>query len=415
MEKSRDRCVPRLAPGRDPAALRLTPAEAYLLSRVDGLTPWRLLREMGGLPPEDAEAALRRWLASGVIRLGDGPPGRAAGAACVPPEGPREALEGPARREAGAGRPADPAPAPDPALDLPVDVQERILEFESRLGAPYHELLGVSPDAGRRELRKAYFALSREFHPDRYFGRDTGPFGPRLERIFRRLTEAYEMLADPAAREAARESLAAEERSRSASGRREGALLRRLRAEQEARRLKAKTFFETGMAAASAERFAEAAAAVRMALAFDPDNAVYRDRFAAVQARAREERARKLLAEAEAAFEMRDFAGALEAYEAALADAPADARAHHRAALLALRVRGDLRAAREYALRACELEPGMAGHHRLLGQVYAAAGLHRNARRELARAVELDPGDGEARRDLRALRRRRGLRFGGSA
>lgn len=406
METSRDRCIPRLAPGCDPASLRLTPAEAYLLSRVDGATPWRLLREIGGLAPEEAEASLRAWLASGVIDLGE----RGAGAA--PSAAPAARSRPPAARPGGGG---EPPPAPDPSLDLPLEMQERILAFEARLDAPYHELLGVSPEADRRELRKAYFALSKEFHPDRYFGRELGPFAASLERIFRRLTEAYEMLADPAARQAARDSRAAEAQSRAAAGRAGSPLLLRLRAEREARRLKAKSFFETGMAAAGAERFAEAAAAIRMALAFDPDNALYRERFAGVQTRAREERARKLLAEADAAYEMREFADALEAYEAALAEAPGEPRAHHRAALLAFRVRGDLRAAREYALRACELEPGVAGHHRLLGQIYAAAGLRRNARRELTRAIELDPGDAEARRDLRALRRRRGLSSGGSA
>ncbi len=408
METSRDRCIPRLAPGCNPSSLRLSPAQAYLLSRVDGATPWRLLREIGGLAPEEAEASLRAWLASGLIELG-GEAGRGG-----PGAAPRQRATRPPTVGPCTGSRNETPPAPDPELDIPVEVQERILAFEARLDAPYHELLGVPPDAGRRELRRAYFALSREFHPDRYFGRKVGPFGARLERIFRRLTEAYEMLGDPAARAAARDSRAAEERSRAAAGRPEGPLLRRLRAEQEARRLKAKSFFETGMAAAAAERFAEAAAAVRMALAFDPENALYRERFAAVQARAREERARRLLAEADAAFELRDYAEALDAYEAALAEAPADPRAHQRAALLALRVRGDLRAAREYALRACELEPEVAAHHRLLGQVYASAGLHRNARREFRRALELDPGDAEARRELRALRRR-GLLSGGSA
>ena len=36
-----------LAPNCDATQLKLTAAEGYLLSRIDGTTPWRLLREMG--------------------------------------------------------------------------------------------------------------------------------------------------------------------------------------------------------------------------------------------------------------------------------------------------------------------------------------------------------------------------------
>lgn len=71
--------VPRLGPGVDPTALPLTPAEGYLLSRVDGRTPWRVLREIGGLSPAEVDRCLERWLADAVLVV-DGAASRRASA-----------------------------------------------------------------------------------------------------------------------------------------------------------------------------------------------------------------------------------------------------------------------------------------------------------------------------------------------
>ena len=53
-----------------------------------------------------------------------------------------------------------------------------------------HELLGVAPGADVDEIRRAYHALAKRWHPDRA-GTDT-------TFIFQRLTAAYEMLVDSA-------------------------------------------------------------------------------------------------------------------------------------------------------------------------------------------------------------------------
>jgi hypothetical protein len=76
-------------------------------------------------------------------------------------------------------------------------VQRRILEFELSLARPYHELLGVPVGADPKTVKRAYFKLSKEFHPDRYFRKQIGPYAARLERIFKKVLEAHEILSDP--------------------------------------------------------------------------------------------------------------------------------------------------------------------------------------------------------------------------
>jgi curved DNA-binding protein CbpA len=378
--------TPRLAPGCDPTKLALGPGEGFLLSRIDGRTPWSLLREIGGLPPEQVDRCVERWLETGVLVL----------------------------RAAETAREAQPPPTTgsdlDPTLDLPLDAQRRILEFEGRLGGAYHEILGVGIDPDPKAVKRAYFRLSREFHPDRFFRRNLGPFGPRLERIFRKILEAHEMLSDPVARAEMQRSLAAPRegaRSGPAAGfhdarRRLANLSAHAKALRE-RQCKAKHYFETGMAAFRAERWLEAAASVRLALAFDPSNEAHREAFGQVQQKAHEMRAAQLVREAEACLDVRDHARALAAFEEALQFRPHDADLHQRAARLAQLAGGDLRKAKEWAALACELAPDVAPYRRTLGQIYKAAGLEANARRELRRALELDPQDEESRVELASL------------
>ena len=58
----------------------------------------------------------------------------------------------------------------------------------------YYELLRVPRDAGQEEIKKAYRKVALEFHPDRNDG------SSESEERFKEVTEAYEVLRDPARR-----------------------------------------------------------------------------------------------------------------------------------------------------------------------------------------------------------------------
>jgi curved DNA-binding protein CbpA len=86
---------------------------------------------------------------------------------------------------------------PDDDVDLAPRERADIDGMYLRLAATtLYELLDVPPDADRRTIRDAYFALSKSFHPDNHYGRRMGPWGPRLDEIFREITRAYEVLSD---------------------------------------------------------------------------------------------------------------------------------------------------------------------------------------------------------------------------
>jgi curved DNA-binding protein CbpA len=412
--------VPHLADGWESQGLRLTPSEGFLLSRIDGTTSWAELRQIAGMPPEQVDACLERWIAQGIVAVA---PGTAAGASAAAPgsEPPR----------------ADPLARPelDPSLDLPIELQHRILAMEAELERPYHELLGVAPDADLRSIKRAFFALSKQFHPDRYFRRNVGPFGPRLAHVFKRIALAYEMLADPASRaeverqrpaqaSPAPEPVAADAAAsvggpapagRRRSRRREtlDRLRRHFRIPEEVlaeRRFKARRFREAARAAAAQAKLGEAAAAIRLAIAFDPWSDEYKEAFAQIQSELQQQRAAELLERAGAS-PGSSGAEALRLLEEAIHYRPSDARLHHRAAELALEL-GEVERAREYAERACELGPEVAAHHTALGRVLRRVGERALARAAFERAHRLDPADARASEELDRLRRRRAAQPG---
>src|SRR5262249_54512510 len=93
------------------------------------------------------------------------------------------------------------ADALDASLDLPIELQREILAFEARLAdATHHEILGVERSSDPRDIKRAYFRLSKQYHPDRYFRRSIGDYSTRLDRIFRHVALAYELLSDPTTR-----------------------------------------------------------------------------------------------------------------------------------------------------------------------------------------------------------------------
>jgi tetratricopeptide (TPR) repeat protein len=121
------------------------------------------------------------------------------------------------RRAASNQAPASAATDPEPAHDLSLPnatpgelaalkedvalddaIRRRILAM-ARLadGRDPWALLGVKAGADARQLKRAYFKLSKEIHPDRYFGQRLGSFTPQLPAVFEALSRAYGRLTNP--------------------------------------------------------------------------------------------------------------------------------------------------------------------------------------------------------------------------
>ncbi len=81
--------------------------------------------------------------------------------------------------------------------DLTPDQVRRIDEVYNQINlVDAFTLLGVTPDDDKRALQRAYFKLSKEFHPDRFFKKDIGSYRQLVAAIFQAITEARDTLID---------------------------------------------------------------------------------------------------------------------------------------------------------------------------------------------------------------------------
>ena len=302
----------------------------------------------------------------------------------------------------------------DLSEDVDIDVERRreILYLVASMdGWTHWQVLGVPWNAPVDAVRDAYREKAKVFHPDRYPGRRLGSFRGRLERIFRRLTEARDILAADATRAPyARRTAPPEEVARLAARQIENdarAQERRARLVRNnpmvSRVARVRELLDRGRRAMAEERFADAARDFLTAAALDP---------AATEAKALAEQARRKASSGKArelwekarAFELTHELERAQLLAEAAADAePGEPRYVVYVARIALE-RGALETARQRAEAAVRAAPNLATAHEVLGEVLAVQGDNGAAKRSLERALELDEGLTGARDRLRKMR-----------
>jgi DnaJ-class molecular chaperone len=149
----------------------------------------------------------------------------------------------------------------------------------------YYQILHLEHAATQSEIKKAYFATSRTFHPDANRHLD-GELRDHCIRISKRVTEAYCVLRDPRRRKAYDA-----QRSEAEGGRRmqlaeaRASHAKRDSEERQGRTAQGRQFYKK--AAAALERGDKLGASnhLQMALTFEPDNAFFKEQLALAKRR----------------------------------------------------------------------------------------------------------------------------------
>jgi DnaJ-like protein len=171
-------------------SLKLGAEEGFVLSRVDGKLTVGQICLLVPFDPDVTATILQRLARAGAVDI----PGSEVPEPLVtltPEAGPTTAgttqIEG---------------------LELTGEQARRIDDFFATLDSrDAFELLEVGREADKKEIKRAYFKLSKELHPDRYFGKNIGPYKEKLSKIFQSIKVAYDLLIDDARRTAYLESV----------------------------------------------------------------------------------------------------------------------------------------------------------------------------------------------------------------
>lgn len=478
------------ATGKEATSLPLTPEDYFVLSRVDGTATVGEIADAVGLG-EKVQDILGRLLELGAIERvrasGSGGSGSSKPSRVRTVSGRHRAMMA-AALKGGAGRDEDaprnkraraetrpevvpnveeevddgrlaiePVSAADPRLEpstvIPIEEQRLLLAMEDNLAFLSHfDVLGIAPSNDKRAIRRAYYTMSRRYHPDSYYGRDLGRFRELLTDLFERAKVSYDVLMDDSLRVGYVERLL-EQRRREADSRRaserarnpvvaapeptpepaaapepeELAAEREARARErakrdEARRKKmgrrmamgagredeAKKRYDEGVAEQDQGRHGAAASLFRLAMKLDPSRPDYEKAWKESLGRARTYRARQAYERAERYEQVGQLADAARYYvEAAKAD-PLPLYLSEAAAAIAA---NDPDTAREMAMQALQRTDAKtatvverARIHVCAAIAFKAAGQEHSAREQARSALELSPSDREVRRLLNNLK-----------
>ena len=177
----------------------------------------------------------------------------------------------------------------------PDDPDARLAWKAERLDAlDYFELLGVPTTASAGDVKRAFYRESRAFHPDRFFHLTDEAYKARVHEVYKRVTEAYYVLRDDVRRPKYLADVTGPDRARKLrfdelAEQETRAAVKQQAVEQIGINPKARQLFQTAMTELERGALAAAERSLRMALTYEPQNALYKEKLTLVQDRLYEE------------------------------------------------------------------------------------------------------------------------------
>lgn len=148
----------------------------------------------------------------------------------------------------------------------------------------YFQVLELTAAATVADIKRAYHQNSRAYHPDRFFKLPDAAFRDKVDRIYKRINEAYVVLRDDRKRAKYAEDIAGANRAQKLRFTEESeaeakAAAKKEREEQVGTTPQGRKFFEQGMKDLAAGKFVDAHRNLKMARTFEPANEKYKEKF----------------------------------------------------------------------------------------------------------------------------------------
>lgn len=339
--------------------------------------------------------------------------------------------------------------------ELSIAVRKEIIFLDSAADRLDHfEYLGMAPSAEKKDWRRAYFRFSKRFHPDTFFRRDVGSFGPLAEKIYARATQIHDAFSSnddlrtvyfravTARNQAYRDALETARLAREAQKQQQIAAEAKAKAEAEAERRaelkrqairrkaalrdrldrttqgrrerrgnpmqgridRAAQFYEQGMQQYEREKFVAAATSLQLAKNFDPKNTTYAQAYERVSEKANAIRAEQIWKRGFMQESVARFDEAMVLYAEAVELQPRPDFCIHLAELM-LSMDQDMHRAAKLCQIACAAQPENVDYLLVLARIYERESLVKKATATLEKAAKLSPKDERIKKAQKALKR----------
>lgn len=316
----------------------------------------------------------------------------------------------------------------------------------------WYDLLGVDGEFEAGDLKKAYYDLSRRYHPDRFYRRNIEGHEELIEAVFAGINKAYNTLRDSTARRrydeaylkktgaprkiakrkpakpkkptssgevnmnvgrkrgearkpaGARKATGTRGRAKPAAKKIVPPHILKLRRQIAQRLAKARKYYQTAQKEIEDEQWVKAASSLYLACQYDPKNADYKVLHAETSAKANQSRVQQFMEEARNCEDYGKTKQAIYAYEKAIEYDPPTGKPWFLLGRLLLQSEDDDRGALSHFRRAVDKEPSNVGYRLALASQYVKLGMNRNAKREYQAILEREPKHEDAKAGLKKVR-----------
>lgn len=308
----------------------------------------------------------------------------------------------------------------DSTIEISAETQREIQVIFCKIqDISYYALFGLAPDCNEKEIKQAYFKLSRKYHPDSYFRKNLGEYRSKIETIFKKCSVAYETLSSPTKRAIYDLTLpyepTEEDKTRQEKERRQAEIDRRLKTEKRKRILRnnliskkktqAREYYEDALRYQEKNDPLKAANSIRLALVHDPGNPNYQKLLEDVGPKAGAIRSENEYKRGRYEESIGNNEEALTSYLKAIECNPNDTKSLYQAAALLLHSKRELKMALTFCRKAQQLDPNSAKITKTLAELYLEMGMNKNAIREYKRALEINPIDEFSGEQIKKLRK----------
>ncbi|MBI2377379.1 MAG: DnaJ domain-containing protein [Deltaproteobacteria bacterium] len=405
-------------------AAQLSTEEAFLATRLDGYTAIDDIAQMIGKSLDETRRLLRGLVLKGLVDPGDGSP---------LPEPPKAAPSPGAKSSGDAAKKG--APPKDgeedygrfifsislmgESVDLDEETKKKVIFTHEHLESwTHYQLLKIPRESDGKAIKKAYFARSKDWHPDRFRKPNLGSFKPMIDKIYRRVRDSYEFLSDDAKRKEYDKTLPKEiDPNDIEKILREERLEERRKQRDEEKRAKriqnnpvlmrmrqAEEFFEEAKKHRDDANFIEALRLAQMAAAYDERKPEYGRLVEELKLASGELRVGPFLKRAMHFEAMLEFEEAINLLEEAVKVAPTHGPARLRLAWCMINARRDKSEILPHAQRAASALPNEPEAQYVLGRLHEDLSNDKLARRCYERALELKPNYQDAKARLKKLK-----------